>query len=113
LEIGSTIREAWESINRAVAEEEVLGDVIQSIYNELAAEQLPTPEMEIREKDTEMEEQGQRAMKAATNRLGPVAEHMPRGVLTIPKSWTYFKREHAPQGTSSHTRFWLLLLPSP
>jgi hypothetical protein len=54
-----------------VAEEEVLGDVIQSIYNELAAEQLPTPEMEIREKDTEMEEQRQRAMKAATNRLRP------------------------------------------
>jgi hypothetical protein len=53
LEIGSSIREAWESINRAVAEEEVLGDIIQSIYNELAAEQLPTPEMEIREKDTE------------------------------------------------------------
>jgi hypothetical protein len=41
LEIGSSIREAWESINRAVAEEEVLGDVIQeSIYNVVAAEQL-------------------------------------------------------------------------
>jgi hypothetical protein len=43
-----------------------------------------------------MEEQRQqRAMKAATNRLGPVAEHMPRRVPTIPKSWTYSKREHA------------------
>jgi hypothetical protein len=50
-EIESSIREASKSVNRAVAEKEVLGDGIQSIYNVVAAEKLSTREMEIRKKD--------------------------------------------------------------
>jgi hypothetical protein len=69
--IGSSIREASESVDRAVAEKKVLEDATQSTYNAVAAEKLPTVlekatcEMETRKKDTETEEQRQRAMKAA------------------------------------------------
>jgi hypothetical protein len=69
--IGSSIREASESVDRAVAEKKVLEDATRSIYDAVAAEKLPTVlekatcEMEIRKKDTETEEQRQRAMKAA------------------------------------------------
>jgi hypothetical protein len=69
--IGASIRKASDSVDRAVAEKKVLEDAIQSVYKGVTAEKLPTVlekaacEMEFRKKDTETEEQRQRAMKAA------------------------------------------------
>jgi hypothetical protein len=70
--------------------------------------------MEIREKEIEMEEQRQRAMKAATNiaTQARCGAHALKGADNT-KDLDLLKREYSPQETSSHKRFGSLLLPSP
>jgi hypothetical protein len=113
--IGSSIREASESVDRAVANKKVLEDATQSIYNVVAAEKLPTVletatgEMETRKKDTETKEQRQRAMKAAIQqtrtRCGTHAQKVADNVRTFLR----LLLKCFPLAHSHHSAFFLVI----